>query len=164
MAGEDRERTVDLFRQHRPGEFVRQGNPAEGDDFGGAGEYRLRPTIRGADAKEYSGCACVSMLTDQLGETFGTQQIAAGIAQNDGGDAPPGLAFGCGKERRFRGKAYDFYGCIPCGAQRVVADESLAGFTFGEFARRDGGDEQLQVGPHEWELVAEKSTGEISKE
>ena len=85
MAGEDGEGAVDLLGQDGTGEFMGQGDVAEGEDKAGACACGGGPAVGGTDGEDDGLRAGVAEAAEVGGEVVGGELLATAVEKNEDG-------------------------------------------------------------------------------
>ena len=83
MAGEDRERTIDLLGRHDERKFVGKRNAAEGDDLLGRLAVVLAPSIGWTDCHDELLDSSYSRLVNPPGKLLRGHHLTCGIEERD---------------------------------------------------------------------------------
>ena len=146
VAGEDGECAVELLGEDGSGEFVGQGDRAEGEQEIGAGAGRGGPSVGGADGEDDGLGAGVAEAAEVGGEVLGGELLAGTVEQDKDRGGAGGLAIEPTEERGLGVVGLGGAGDVAGDAGEVIGGEGLGGSGFG--ARAGGGDgceEELHV-------------------
>jgi len=133
VAGEDGEGAVDLFGEDGAGEFVGQGDGAEGEDKAGAGAGGGGPSVRGADGEDDGLGAGVAEAAEVSGEFFGGELLAAAVEEDEDASGAGGLAsrpIEGGEERGLGGVGLGLTGEVARGSREIAGGEGCGGVGF----------------------------------
>ena len=144
MASEDGEGAVDLLGEDGAGEFVGQGDIAEGEYEASAGTGGGGPAVCGTDGEDDGLGSGVAEATEMGCEFFGGELLAAAIEEDEDGNGAGGLAVDPGEEGGFGVVVEGLAGEVARGSGEIAGGQGCGGIGLGASASwGDGGEEEL---------------------
>ena len=146
MPGQNGAGAVELFGEDDAGEFMGEGDGAEGEEEVGAGAGGGGPAISGADGEEELLDAAVAEGAEVGCEISGGELLAGGVEQDDVERGARGGFIGEGEEGGLGGEEVGVAGVVAGDAGGVVGEEGVERGGFGAGAGgRDGGEMELHI-------------------
>ena len=143
MPGADGQGAVDLLGGDDGGEFVRQGDPSEGDGEAGATERLGRPAIGRPDGYNELLDAVILHAAECGCKFFRTHLLAAAVGQNEVRCSAPRWTVEMGKKGGFGGEFTLFAGQITTRSLDVALQQLGVWFRGWRAPRPDGGEEEI---------------------